>query len=202
VITDPPYGINYSKDSKATHGLGKLWGDGAKRELGGKDAAPIIGDSEPFDPAPLLAYGKKHVLWGANAYADKLPANYGWLVWDKQIVGKWSGGDLEMAWTDFMGSCRVYRHRWQGIVRDGEECPYVGGGLVHPTQKPVGLMRWCIEQAKRPETILDPYMGSGTCGVAATEMGSTYIGIEIHEPYFNIACERIENAQRQSRLIA
>ncbi len=149
VITDPPYGIGYAKDSKATCGLGKLWGDGARRDLGGKDAAPIIGDSEPFDPSPMLAVGKKHILWGASAYADKLPANYGWLVWDKQIVGKWSGGDLEMAWTDFMGSSRVYRHRWQGIIREGEECPYVGGGLVHPTQKPVGLMRWCIEHAKR-----------------------------------------------------
>ena len=201
VITDPPYGISYSRDSKATYGLGKLWGDGARRDLGGKDAAPIIGDSAPFNPAPLLTIGKRHVLWGGNIYSSRLPESSGWLVWDKDIVGKWSGGDCEIAWCSFGGSVRKYKHRWQGIVRDGEECPYVGGGLVHPTQKPAGLMRWCIEHAKATD-VLDPYMGSGTTGVACMNLGRKFIGIEIEPKYFAIACERIENAQRQSRMFA
>lgn len=202
LIADPPYGISYSRDSKSSYKLDAFWGEGARRDLGGKDPAPLIGDDRPFDPSPLLSRARKLILWGASAYADKLPANYGWLIWDKQIVGNWSGGHAEMAWTNFLGSSRIHRQRWQGIVRAGEECPYVGGRLVHPTQKPVALMRFCIEQAKRPQTIVDPYMGSGSLGVAAVEMECCYVGIEIHEPYFEIACERVENAQRQRSLIA
>ena len=70
---------------------------------------------------------------------------------------------------------------------------------AHPTQKPIELMRWCIEQAKVPPggVILDPYMGSGSTGVAAMQMRHPFSGIEIEERYFNIACRRIEEAQRQ-----
>ena len=75
-------------------------------------------------------------------------------------------------------------------------------GAQHPTQKPDRLMRWCIDQLGMPQTILDPFMGSGTTGVAAANLTRKFVGIEIHEPYFDIACERIENAQRQERLFA
>ena len=75
-------------------------------------------------------------------------------------------------------------------------------GAEHPTQKPVRLMEWCIDLAGKPETILDPFMGSGSTGVAASRMERKFIGIEIEPRYFDIACERIENAQRQERLFA
>ena len=68
---------------------------------------------------------------------------------------------------------------------------------VHPTQKPIALMSWCIEQVGNPQTILDPFMGSGTTGVAAIQMGRKFIGIELDPTYFDIACERIERATRQ-----
>jgi DNA modification methylase len=85
-------------------------------------------------------------------------------------------------------------------MRDGEECPFVGGGLVHPTQKPVALLRWCIDFTVG--TVLDPFMGSGTTGVACANLGRKFIGIEIERKYFDIACERIDNAYRQKRLFA
>lgn len=201
VITDPPYGINYQTASKSRSRIEGFWkGAGVRKELAGKDARPVIGDSEAFDPAHLLALAPKLVLWGGNAYADKLPGRYGWLVWDKDAGDGWSGSDCELAWTNFGGAVKRHRQRWQGIIREGEECPFVGGALVHPTQKPVALMRWCIERAGRPDTVLDPYMGSGTTGVAAVEMGAKFIGVEIDAGYFAIACKRIEDAQRQSRM--
>jgi site-specific DNA-methyltransferase (adenine-specific) len=196
VITDPPYGIGYARDSKKTAGW--LWGN-ARTE--GKDAAPIVGDDSPFNPAHLLPAGKRHIFWGGNIYSSRLPESAGWLVWDKDIVGKWSGGDCEIAWCSFGGSVRKFKHRWQGVIRDGDECPYVGGGLVHPTQKPAALMRWCVEHSKA-NSALDPYMGSGTTGVACAQLGRKFIGIEIEKKYFDIACERIDNAYRQQRMFA
>ena len=71
---------------------------------------------------------------------------------------------------------------------------------AHPTQKPVDLMKWCVNQIGDPQTILDPFMGSGTTGVAAVQMGRSFIGIEREPKYFDIACQRIENAQRQVSL--
>jgi site-specific DNA-methyltransferase (adenine-specific) len=98
--------------------------------------------------------------------------------------------DIEMAWTNMDKPGK--RFRWPvGVHAHG-----------HPTEKPVELLRWCIDRADTPASILDPYMGSGTTGVAAVGMGLKFLGVEIHEPYFNIACERIENAQRQERLFA
>lgn len=195
VVSDPPYGIGYACNSAARAGTRP---DGTK--VWGKAAAPIHGDDAPFDPSNLLPLAKRIILFGASAYASRLPDNYGWIIWDKQIVGKWSGGDCETAWTNFLGSNRVHRQRWQGIQRGGEECPFVGGGLEHPTQKPVALMRRCLELAGFPALTLDPYMGSGSTGVAAVNLGLRFIGVEIHRPYFDAACRRIENAQRQGRL--
>lgn len=77
-----------------------------------------------------------------------------------------------------------------------------GESRVHPTQKPVALMTWCIKQAGNPARILDPFMGSGTTGIAAVKAGCKFVGVELDPKHFETACERIENAQRQERLIA
>ena len=195
VITDPPYGIGYARNTIKTAGH---FPDGTR--IAGKEASPIYGDDEPFDPSHLLTFAKRIVLFGASAYACRLPDNYGWIIWDKQIVGNWTGGDAETAWTNFLGSNRIHRQRWQGIQRGGEECPFVGGGLEHPTQKPVALMRRCLNLAGLPALTLDPYMGVGSTGVAAMNLGLKFIGVEIHRPYFDIAVERISRAQSQARL--
>jgi DNA modification methylase len=113
----------------------------------------------------------------------------GWLVWDKgQRI---SQSDCELAFTNMQKALRVFTLNRAAINQDG---------AVHPTQKPLALMLWCIEQAGRPQTILDPFMGSGTTGVAAVQMGRQFIGIEREPSYFDIACRRIEQAQQQAQL--
>lgn len=75
------------------------------------------------------------------------------------------------------------------------------GGSQHPTQKPLPLMRELVSLFTSPgETILDPFMGSGTTGVACARMGRKFIGIELDPKYFDVACERIEKAYSQANL--
>ena len=112
-----------------------------------------------------------------------------WLVWDKgQRINQ---SDGELAWTSMQQALRICTMNRVELMKDGAE---------HPTQKPLALMKWCIDQAGNPKTILDPFMGSGTTGVAAVQMGRSFIGIEREQKYFDIACQRIENAQRQVSL--
>jgi site-specific DNA-methyltransferase (adenine-specific)/modification methylase len=93
---------------------------------------------------------------------------------------------------------RKFDWMWNGMIRQG--CEDRNG---HPTQKPIALMKWCIEQCKNnPQTILDPFMGSGTTGVAAVQMGRKFVGIEREPKYFDIACRRIEDAQKQADMFA
>lgn len=174
VITDPPYGLGDRMQ-------GGTWG--ASQEMREWDQAT----PDAVAMAAVLASAERAVIWGGNLFT--LPPSRCWLIWDKQNAVP-TMGDFEMAWTNLDQPSKRFRHP-VGRILNG-----------HPTEKPIMLMRWCLAIAGAPETILDPYMGSGTCGIAATGMGCTYIGVEIHEPYFNIACERIENAQRQERLFA
>ena len=195
-ITDPPYGISVN-----TARLGTRRGRYVVR-LDTADFAPVIGDDKPFDPSPWIAFPKA-ILWGANHYSDRVPGSPHWLIWDKRCgTGADDNADCEIAWTNLKGPARMHHQLWRGICREGEENISRGVFRQHPTQKPIALMRWCIDQAGAPETILDPYMGSGTTGVAAVTMNKKFIGVEIDERYFAVACERIENAQRQVRMFA
>jgi len=188
VVTDPPYGIGWRTNSKKRNG-------GIRKHFTGKDEMPIIGDDKPFNPVPFLV-GKKQIMWGANNYSSHLQNNYGWLVWDKRPNGERNTqSDAELAWTNFNKSVRTHRQRWMGCMRDGEECPFVGGALVHPTQKPLALMRWCVNMTEG--LVLDPFMGSGTTLVACAKMGRKGIGIELEPKYFDIACRRVEEAYKQ-----
>jgi site-specific DNA-methyltransferase (adenine-specific)/modification methylase len=185
VITDPPYGISYNPkggNSKARRG----------------NLAPILGDGEPFDPSPWLRFPIV-VLWGSNHYADRLPAKDSWLVWYKRRdIPSINFADCEMAWTNVGGPARVFDHRWHGMIRDSE----MGQKRVHPTQKPVSLMEWCLDMAKVPRgaTVLDPFAGSGTTGVACLQTGRRFIGIELDAAYFEVARQRLEAVSAQARL--
>jgi site-specific DNA-methyltransferase (adenine-specific) len=184
LISDPPYGIDY-KPLRGSNGS-KMWGDEV-----------VTGDAVDFDPTPFLDYDKV-VLWGASAYSDKLPRNYGWLVWDKSPRGPRVGfvySHCELAWTNFMGRIQKINYEWEGASRAGEP-------FAHPTQKPVAVMKWSIEQAGAPAEVVDPFMGSGTTGIACHALGIPFTGIEIELKYFDVACQRIEDAQRQERLFA
>jgi len=183
VITDPPYGIGRDgkPQSTSSHGGHKGY------EFKGWDANTP--DAELF--ALLFAAGSNQIIWGANYYPQHLQPSMGWLFWDKGQRIDQSDGDL--AYTSFNKAMRVFTLNRAAIARDG---------AVHPTQKPLALMKWCIEQAGTPETIIDPFMGSGTTGVAAIQLGRKFIGIEKNEAYFEIACQRIEAAYAQGKLFA
>lgn len=134
-------------------------------------------------------------MWGGNHYASRLPDSPGWLIWDKRRgTTENDFADCEMAWTNVDQPARCLPHLWNGMLRDSER----GVERVHPTQKPVEVMLWCIRKvADSAKTILDPFCGSGTTGVAAVRLGRKFIGIEIEPKYFEIAVRRISEALRQ-----
>jgi site-specific DNA-methyltransferase (adenine-specific) len=183
VVTDPPYGIGYkaTQPKYIEYGL-------------------IIGDSEDFDPSPLLLISKQVILWGANNYANKLPFG-GWIVWDKrcsEAADRMMGSPFELAWCSKAKLFKFIRLQHGGVKNaDALNGDVSNEPRYHPTQKPIKLMQQCIKFLNDPCIILDPYMGSGSTGIAATKLGRRFIGIEIEERYFSIACRRIEEALRQ-----
>jgi site-specific DNA-methyltransferase (adenine-specific) len=207
VITDPPYGQAYKVNTfykGGTRDSSVVQRNGKTLKVRPNTYDPVHGDDKPFDPAPWIGAAPTVLLWGAHKFADRLPPG-GWLLWDKVPTGKVRDqGDGEAAWISRDGPLRIFRLLWDGLcVGEGARHEVTAGQKRHhPTQKPEALMRWCIEQAKRPASILDPYMGAGSTGVAAAQMGCAFIGIEIEPRYFDIACERIDNAYRQSRMFA
>ena len=179
LLTDPPYGIGY------VHGKGG--GCLARSTLFAGFA--IYGDDEPFDPTWLLALGLPTILWGANHYADRLPLSRGWLVWDKRGgMSSNDQSDCELAWTNVLTVIRLRTQVWNGMITSGEQR---GKRRVHPTQKPVELMTWCIGLAGDVHTILDPFAGSGTTGRAAKDLGRKAVLIEREERYCEIAAKRM-----------
>ena len=176
VLTDPPFGL----------------GD---RMKGGTWAEKVAFKEMPaWDcEAPSLelllqisSMASRTVMWGGNYFG--LPASRGWLVWDKANAVP-TMADVELAWTNLDRPAKRYR----GTVGRVE--------FGHPTQKPLELMLWTIEQAGNPATVLDPFMGSGTTGVACAQLGKVFTGIERERKYFDIACERISRAQAQGSLL-
>jgi DNA modification methylase len=186
VVTDPPYGI---KMDKGTRGCGyDGFGLGKKREprtyAGGWDGERP--DHEIFHA--VLASAPTAIIWGGNYFSDLLPVSQKWLWWDKlQTMPTYSDGEL--AWTNLPGtSTKKFVYNGSGLLAKEQE-------RFHPTQKPVQLMKWCVGFTSG--TVLDPFMGSGSTGIACSQMGRDFIGIERDPAYFDIACKRIEDAQRQ-----
>jgi DNA modification methylase len=178
VVTDPPYGLGKDGQKLTTGGHG-----GRKaHEFKGWDACRPSRDL--FDA--LRAASTDQVIWGGNYFADMLPATGKWLVWDKgQRI---SQSDGELAYTSRPGALRIFTQNRVALLIEGAQ---------HPTQKPIEIMVWSVQQLPDARTILDPFMGSGTTGVACAKLGRSFIGIEIDEGYFNIACERIRKAYDQ-----
>ena len=178
LCTDPPYGIGIAK-------TGKL-GD-AKFTPKNWDAA--IPPKIYFDE--MLRVSKRQVIWGGNHFTHYLPASRCWLVWWKNDgLPCHTFADCEMAWTSFDKPAQVFNSRWRGFIRDSKE-PRVG----HPTQKALEVMKWCIASFSNPgDTVLDPFLGSGTTAVAAKLLGRNYIGVEQDEEYVAMARERLRRA--------
>jgi len=190
VVTDPPYGIG--ADKGAAKASGTIVGEGHRRVA--KRTYEATDWDKPLTPellAAVRAAGRWQIIFGGNYY--DCPAATCWLVWDKQVNGNFA--DCELAWTNIPRAVRIIRHLWNGFAREGNEVRF-----DHPTQKPLDVMKWAIGHLPHGETILDPFMGSGTTGVAAVQMGRDFIGVEREPKYFDIACRRIEEAQRQGDL--
>lgn len=190
VLTDPPYGIGMERDYKRSRAA-SFQARSDRHAWRNSSFADISGDGEPFNPSHLLSLGKMAILWGANHYASRLTDSSGWLVWDKKCgrTPSNSFSDAELAWTaGLQSSVRVFRHLWSGYQRDSQ----IGNRVLHPTEKPVSLMVWCIEFIARAKTVLDPYCGSGTTLVAARNLGRIGLGIEIEEKYCELTARRLE----------
>jgi DNA modification methylase len=174
VVTDPPYGLG---DKLEPGGAGR-W---TLHQAGGHK----WDQSTPDNMWEIARHGIDAIIWGGNYF--ELPARRGWLLWDK-IVREFSSGHVELAWTTIDQPTRAFNYAHAQLASEGK---------LHPTQKPLPLMKWCLGFLPGAQTILDPFMGSGTTGVAAVQMGRSFIGIEREPKYFDTACKRIEEAQRQ-----
>jgi len=190
VVTDPPYGV-----FKKTGGDGRMFG---KETIYSVDDSAASWDARPSPQLLRMCRdaSKQFIIWGGNYLAETLGECRGPLVWNK-LTGNNSYADGEIAWSNVAGTCRIFTHQWCGAFKDSER----GLRAEHPTQKPIALLEWCLGFIDG-ETILDPFMGSGTTGVACVNLGRKFIGIEIEERYFDIAVRRIEEAYRQPRLFA
>jgi site-specific DNA-methyltransferase (adenine-specific) len=189
VISDPQYGMDWDTDTVRFSG-GKY---ANSRGQGREGWGGIEGDDEPFDPSPWLDFPRV-VLWGANHYAARLPVGTT-LVWIKRsddLFGSFLS-DAEIGWMK--GGRGVYCHRKQfpppSRAKEG------GGSVAHPTQKPIGLMKWCLQRAKVPEggLVLDPFAGSGTTGVACAKTGRRCILIEKDERYIPFIIRRMRECE-------
>lgn len=189
VVSDPPWGVDADTNYRR-------FTTGAADN---NDFGPgISNDSTPFDPTPWLKFPKV-VLWGAHCFSDRLPVGR-WLVWLKRRESKLGVmlSDAELCWVNHKKTPRrapgvyVFEHVWDGFDRESER-----GRTLHPTQKPIALMKWCIKglDLEPGSIVLDPYMGSGSTGVACLKMGFGFIGIESNAKHFQTAQRRIDAAR-------
>lgn len=196
VVSDPPYGIAYAHSGFHDGTIGNT------RAANLRGAIPVTGDDVPFDPRPVISLCPNVLLWGADHFYPRLPDSGRFLAWNKlgDLEPGDSFSDVEFAWHSRDAAARIFSFKWKGLACDkrGEN----NGLREHPTQKPVALMVWSIAQAGTPDLVVDPYMGTGTTGVAASRLGRRFIGIEIERRWFDIACRRLDEAQRQGHLFA
>lgn len=180
VVTDPPYGIDYGRAGgfSASHSWGP-WRENVAwdKERPSKDIFDLI-----------LTNSSEQIIWGGNYFTDYLPPTMRWLIWDKG-QREFSLADAEMAWCSQYKATRIMTYSRGAALLDKKE---------HPTQKPLEVMKWCIGFVEG--NICDPFLGSGTIGVAAIKLGREFIGIEIEPKYFDIACRRISAALKQPDL--
>jgi site-specific DNA-methyltransferase (adenine-specific) len=192
VVTDPPYGMMNDPDSSRFSG-----GQSPLICRRGSDipafAEPIQGDDKPFDPSPWLGF-RFVILWGCNHFAQRLPkgSTLAWIKKDEHLYGTFLS-DAELAWRKGGHGVYCFHRNWSGFSR-----LMTVGKASHPNEKPIELMAWCVEMTEG--TILDPFMGSGTTGVACARLGRKFIGIEIEPRYFDIACKRIKREYDQLAL--
>ena len=139
----------------------------------------------------MIRVSKNQIIFGGNYFTKHLPPSSCWVVWDKDNAESFFA-DCELAWTSFNTAVRKVKWKWFGMLQEDmkhKEYRY------HPTQKPVPVMRWILENYSEPnQIILDPFLGSGTTAIACKMLGRKYIGIEISPEYCKIARRRVASA--------
>ena len=185
VVTDPPYGIGADEAHQKAALAGWGWKNyGNAGAWDNERPSKVIFDL-------IRASSVHQIIWGGNYFTDYLPPTMQWLIWDKG-QRDFSLADFEIAWSSQWKAARIFDYARAHALKDGKE---------HPTQKPLQVMEWCLTMLPvEVRSICDPFMGSGTTGVASLKAHKTFIGIEQHEPYFDIACRRIEEASKQDTL--
>lgn len=202
VLTDPPYGIKIGKMSFVKN-------SGIK--VGKANRTDYTGHNTEWDNSkPCADYfiemfriSKYQIIFGGNYFTDYLPPTASWIVWDKKCDDRYTNdfGDGEMAWTSGKGPLRIYRYLWNGMMQDNmleKEKRY------HPTQKPITLFRRIIRATLDIDSftpiIFDPFIGSGTTGLAAIKEKCLWFGCELNKQYSDIATERINMENNQGKL--
>lgn len=195
VCTDPPYGIGYAINARSWNNEGL----DALKPFKMEKRAPIHGDDAPFDPAPLLRFARVAIC-GANHMAGLPAGKNKWIIWDKRRDSKPDDhSDCELIWTSVQGASRIHRQKWRGIIREGEE-NLTNSRKLHPNQKPVALLNFVLNElgATAGDTIVDPYMGSGSTGVVALRRGCKFVGVEIDRDHYWTACRRVGETQQMT----
>lgn len=190
-IVDPPYGIgedgakNHSRCNLAvsTKYIPKQW-DRAKPTR------------EYIDE--LIRVSAHQIIWGANHFVSTLAIDSSsWVVWDKDNTGDFA--DCELAWTSHNKAVRKFTFRWNGMLQGNMAKKE---HRIHPTQKPVALYKWLLKNyAKEGDRILDTHLGSGSIAIACHDMGFDLVGCELDTDYYNAACKRLANHQKQLTLL-
>lgn len=180
VVTDPPYGKKPCRSIKSSFG---------SKNSRSFDSGSDYWDTKP--PCDIInqIVSIRSVIWGGQYFG--LPPSNCWLVWDK-MNGKNPFADCEMAWSNLTTNNKLLRYQWIGAHARRIEPAF------HPTQKPVAVMKWCLSYVNA-NTIADPFMGSGSTGIACLSSNRNFIGIEISAEYFDIACRRIERAWQEKK---
>lgn len=185
VVTDPPYGMN-ATNATMVGGKGSRWSLSTAKSAW--EGTPLEWDDEaPPVVLSLPEMADNAIIWGGQFFP--LPSARGWLVWNK-IIRNFSSSVCELAWTNLDKPVDCFDYSHGQLATEGK---------FHPTQKPLPLMVWCVRKTKGH--VLDPFMGAGTTGVACARMGRPFTGIEMDEAYFDIACRRIEEAQKQPDML-
>ncbi len=179
VLTDPPYGIGEAK--------GKNKSRGARAKA--KDYGTLDWDNAPPPNSTIqdiLRVSKNSIMFGGNFF--NLPPSPCWIVWDKNN-GNNDFADCELAWTNFKTAVRKVKFTWNGMLQENMKLKEV---RVHPTQKPVGVMKWILERySKKTDIVFDPFLGSGTTALACEILGIRWVGIEREQQYCEMAKNRL-----------
>jgi DNA modification methylase len=184
VFTDPPYGISIVGKKGSVGGV-KLAKVGTYAPVAGDDSIDVA--IEAIQVIKTLK-AKVEIIWGGNYYANQLENSSCWIVWDKNNTGNFA--DAELAWTNQKTAVRIFKHTWNGMLKDSER----GERRVHPTQKPVALAVWCFNQyGDDCETVLDLFGGSGSTLIACEKLGRTNFTMELDPKYCDVIVKRWED---------